>query len=435
MKKLLRNMCADMLGICARAVIHKYKPRILMVTGSVGKTSTKDAIAAALSFTYEVRASQKSYNSEFGVPFTILGCENPWNSPLAWIRVYLRAFGMIVAQRPYPEILVLEVGADSPGDLKRILRIATPDIVVVTKLPEIPVHVEAYATPQAVREEEFTPAYALAPGKPLIISSDDTFASIMAKPLLAKVYTYGLAETADIHIKNPVIESKKSPEGEGNTITGMRAEVGIEGTTYTLYSRGSLGLPQLYSPAAALAVAHALGMSVEDALSGLKGYVPPPGRARILTGMNDSILIDDSYNSSPAAVEESLHTLSLVKELLPQSRMIAVLGDMLELGRYSNEEHIRIGKLVPLSAQVLVTVGKRAQGIKEGALTLDMKDIYTYESAEEAGEFLKQFIQKNDVVVIKGSQSMRMEKIVGMLLKHPKESNLLVRQDQQWKSK
>ena len=102
-----------------------------MVTGSVGKTSTKDAIAAALSNTFFLRKSEKSHNSEFGVPLTIFGKKNPWKHPLSWLRVFGQAFALFVLPSRYPRLLVLEVGADRPGDLTRILRIATPDIVEI----------------------------------------------------------------------------------------------------------------------------------------------------------------------------------------------------------------------------------------------------------------------------------------------------------------
>ncbi|MFZ1987832.1 MAG: Mur ligase family protein, partial [Minisyncoccia bacterium] len=180
MKKLLRSITALWLAFLARLVIAKYKPRIVMVTGSVGKTSTKDAVRAALSSRAFVRASEKSYNSEFGVPLTILGSKNPWTDALGWFRVLKEACALLLLPNHYPTILVLEVGADRPGDLAKILRIATPDVVVVTWLPEIPVHVEAYISPEAVREEEFVPAYGLAQGAPLIIASEDHHARTYA---------------------------------------------------------------------------------------------------------------------------------------------------------------------------------------------------------------------------------------------------------------
>ena len=156
MKSLLKPLIALSLAFLAHAVVRRYRPCIVMVTGSVGKTATKDAVAAVLSSRFHVRKSEKSFNSEFGVPFTVLGVGNPWNNPLAWLSVIQSALALLFLPNHYPNMLVLEVGADRPGDLARILRVATPDVVVVTRLPDIPVHVEAYASPGAVREEEFS---------------------------------------------------------------------------------------------------------------------------------------------------------------------------------------------------------------------------------------------------------------------------------------
>ena len=115
----------------------RYRPRIMMVSGSVGKTATKDALATVLATRFFVRKSDKSFNSEFGVPFTILGVENPWGNPLAWVSIMKSSLVLLILPNHYPNMLVLEAGADKQGDLARILRMATPDAVVITRLPDI----------------------------------------------------------------------------------------------------------------------------------------------------------------------------------------------------------------------------------------------------------------------------------------------------------
>lgn len=420
MKSFLRTIVASSLQVFARIVIAKYKPIIVMVTGSVGKTSTKDAVAAALGSHYYLRASEKSYNSEFGVPLTILGAKNPWENASAWIRVFQEALALILLPNHYPRLLVLEVGADRPGDLAKILRIAAPDAVVVTKLPDVPVHVEAYASPQAVRDEEFRPAYALGAGCPLIISSDDEHAVKMAERLNANVVTVGYAAHSGVRIDTPIY-----------TDAGMEATGHSCGNTYTLRAAHALGTAQLYAPAMALALATTLHMTAEQALEGLTAYVPPPGRARVLKGVRGSLLIDDSYNSSPSAVVEALRGLSLV----PGNRRIAVLGDMLELGRYSVEEHQKIGRLVREHADMLVTVGSRSQASQQAAQEAGMETecVQGFATAVEAAHALREIVQEGDVVLIKGSQGMRMERVVEQLLMDPRDARLLVRQDKEWK--
>jgi len=422
MKTLLRSLVASFLAVLARGIVKKYQPTIVMVTGSVGKTSTKDAVAAALSERYFLRASEKSYNSEFGVPLTIIGARNPWENATAWLKVIQEALTLILLPNHYPKLLVLEVGADRPGDLAKILAIATPDAVVVTRLPEVPVHVEAYAGPQAVREEEFRPAYALASGCPLIISADDDYARDMAKRLSANVIRVGYAEDADVLIQAPQF-----------TKEGMKAVVVSCGKKHTITAVHALGRTQLYAPAMALALASTLHMTADEALEGLSKYSPPPGRARILKGKRDSVLIDDSYNASPAAVEEALGALSQIQA----SRRIVAIGDMLELGRYSVSEHERMGVLVASHADVLVTVGSRAQALRESAIASGMDESKTwgFETSIEAGHALLEEVAEGDVVLIKGSQGVRMERITEVLLQDPVDVRHLVRQDKEWKKR
>lgn len=427
MKALFKAPVAWLLALLAQAILRKYRPLVVMVTGSVGKTSTKDAAAAVLAGRFHLRASEKSYNSEFGVPLTIIGAKNPWENPAAWIRVFQEALALVLLPSHYPKLLVLEVGADRPGDLARILRFADPDAVIVTRLPEVPVHVEAYASPQAVREEEFAPAYALTPGEPLIISADDPHAVSMAARLPAKVFTFGFADGADVRLTGFTFFE------EGNTC-GMEAALDIEGATYTLRVPGALGRSQLYAPAAGIACALALGMSAGDALAAAASYVPPAGRGRILRGKEGALLVDDSYNASPAAVEEALSALALVPG---RSRRIAALGDMLELGRYSADEHARIGALAAQKVDVLVAVGSRSRAMRDAAVAAGMSEEQAlwFGTSREAAEALSGMVAAADIVLVKGSQGIRMERVMEALLLNPEDRQHLVRQEREWRAR
>ncbi len=424
MKSALKSIVVFLLALLVRFIVRKYKPTVIMVTGSVGKTSTKDAIAAALRERTFVRASEKSHNTQFGVPLTVIGARNPWNSGIGWVRVMREALALIVLPNHYPNVLVLEVGADRPGDLAKTLRTITPDAVVVTRLPEVPVHVEAYTSPEAVREEEFVPAYGLAPGAPLIIASDDQYARMYASRLRASVTTFGFDEDADARIKDEHVHI------EENAARGMAAKLAYRDEEHEIAVQGSLGKQQLLAVAAACAVSCALGFGFKDVVAGLKSYAPPPGRSRLLRGKNESTLIDDSYNASPAAVKEALAALCLI----PHERRIVVLGDMLELGRYSVEEHERIGTEAAACADVIVTVGIRARKIAEAARKTGFAEdrIYSLDSSEAAAAMLSDFIQKGDVVLIKGSQSIRTERVVKALLADPDDASKLVRQEKEW---
>ncbi len=423
MKKILKPIVILVLALLARAVLHRYRPRIVMVSGSVGKTSTKDAVAAVLATRFFVRKSEKSFNSEFGVPFTILGVGSPWNNPLAWLSLLRSAFALLILPNHYPNMLVLEVAADRPGDLARILKLATPDAVVITRLPEIPVHVEAYASPEAVREEEFSPAYALPAGAPLIVSADDPYALESAKRTPAHIVSYGLAADARVRVQNP-----RFYEEEGNVV-GMEADIHIGDEHARCIERGSVGLTQLFPLAAALATATAFEIPIADALTALQKYEAPPGRGRLLAGKNNSIIIDDSYNASPAAVEEALKTLGAFPHAM---RRIAVLGDMLELGRYSVTEHGRIAVLANQSADLVVTVGIRARAF--GAVPAKA-EVMQFENSRAAAEDLPSLVRAGDVVLVKGSESIRTERIVEALLADPSHTARIVRQEKKWKER
>ncbi len=423
MKDIFKPIVVFILAFLARAVVRRYRPRVVMITGSVGKTSTKDAVAAALAPNFFLRKSEKSFNSEFGVPFTILDARNPWRNPLAWMGVMKSAVGLLLLPNHYPNLLVLEVGSEKPGNLAQILKIVVPDIVVVTRLPDISVHVEAYASPEAVQEEEFSPAYALPPGAPLIIPADDTYALDNAMRIGARIISYGDAPNATVSVSDIGFY-----EEEGKVV-GMRASVQVDGEEHSVVVKGSVGKTQLLAVAAALAAAHALHVPLTKALAALENYEPPPGRGRIFAGKNGSVIIDDSYNASPAAVAEALETL---KAFPHAKRRIAVLGDMLELGRYSVMEHERIAVSANISADIIVTVGIRARTFSLGA-----KDSQTmqFDTARSAGLALANVVREGDVILVKGSQSIRTERVVEALLANPSDVSLLVRQEEKWKQK
>ncbi len=421
MKNLFKSTVAIVLGLFARAVIHRYQPTIVMITGSVGKTSAKDAVATVLATKFFIRKSDKSFNSEFGVPFTILGVGNPWGNPFAWLSIIKNAVALLFLPNHYPNMLVLETGADKPGDLSRILRIATPDAVVVTRLPDIPVHVEAYTSPEAVQEEEFSPAYALRAAAPLIIPSDKPHIREMSARTPARVISYGMSGEAVVRVQH--IDFYKNESG----VVGMTAEVCFGDEVGTIVVRGSVGKVQILPVAAALATGHAFGIALKEALVALEAYVPPPGRGRLLRGKNGSTLIDDTYNSSPVAVEEALETL---KNFPGAKRRVAILGDMLELGRYSVQEHERIGTLAKQSADIVVAVGIRSRAL---ALADGPAQTLQFDDSRAAAIALVDLVKEGDVVLVKGSQSIRTERIVEALLADPADASKLVRQEREWK--
>jgi UDP-N-acetylmuramoyl-tripeptide--D-alanyl-D-alanine ligase len=419
MKSFFKSIIAAILGIEARAVLARYCPTIIAVTGSVGKTSTKDAIYSVLSYAgAHVRKSEKSFNSEIGVPLTILGAQNAWSNPLAWIQIFFHGLDLIFFKSKYPEILVLEVGADHPGDIRRIASWLKPHIAVVTKVSAVPVHVEFFASRDALLgEKSYLPKYAR-PGGTLVLSEDDDDVRKMGEGAKQKVVTFGVRHSAMVKWSNDTIKY------DNGIPVGMSLDLSIGGEKIPVFIKGVVGIQQIYPLVAAASVGVARGLAPQTIAAGLASHVAPRGRMNLVQGINGSVLIDDSYNSSPDALREALLTLGKIEST---GKKIAILGDMMELGKYSIEEHKKAGELARQVAGTIVTVGQRMKAIG-GAVS--------FNTSMEAADYVRGIVEKGDIILIKGSQSMRMERITKALLGEPERApSLLVRQEPEWLAK
>ncbi len=412
----------------ARLVLWRYEPKIVAVTGSMGKTTTKDAIYSALADVVHVRKSEKSFNSDIGVPLAILGLENAWKNPFHWIQNLFVGLWVGIAPQRYPEWLILEVGADRPGDISRAAAWLRPTIAVITGVPEIPVHVEYFPSPEALAREKASIARHVRAGGKLVLNGDDSRMVSLCSDFRGMTVKYGFESGNDLQASHFEItyESEKP--------VGVNFRVGHHGSSIPVSVRGALGWPRAYAALAALAVGNIAGVDEVTIAQALQGWAPPPGRMRILSGLYGSVIIDDTYNSSPAAALSALDTLKEVRA----KRRIAILGDMLELGKYSAEAHRNVGKRAADCADMLWTVGFRSRATGEAALDAEMPDAsireYEQTESERAGEELKAELREGDVILIKGSQSMRMERTVAAILSEPdRASELLVRQDEEWK--
>ena len=426
MKDLFKSLVVRALIWEAKATLLRHNPFIIGVTGNLGKTSTKDAIYAVMKDHFHTRRSEKSMNSEFGVPLTILGEKSGWNNPLKWIIILIRGL-FVPFQQEYPTHLVLEIGADRPGDIKSIASWIKPDITVVTQFGQVPVHIEFFKDRDAVVEEKGHLVEALKESGIFIYNNDDHDAAKLLTRTQARKVSIGIHETADIKATNVKLY--------GNPITGTETDITVDGASYHLVLPEVAGKSPVYCALPALAVARELAIPLEKACASLRDADKPRGRMRLLSGMNGSVIIDDSYNASPKATEHGLKTLA---EIDTKGRKIAVLGDMLELGDHTRYEHYKIGKVAAKSCHRLFTVGIRSRVIAEGALDEKMSDdaIIQCDSSIDAGKELVKIIQEGDVIYVKGSQSIRMERAITMILAethNPKA--VLVRQEREWLAK
>ncbi len=430
MKTTFKNIICLTLQWESRLVLWKYKPKIVAITGSVGKTSTKDAVYSVLSAITYVRKSEKSYNSEIGLPLTILGCPNGWNSPALWIKNILKGFWLFIWPHKYPKWLVLEVGVGKPGDMKKTASWLSTDVVIMTAIGDTPVHIEFFNSRKHLIEEKSMLIKTLKKDGLLVLNADDEAILAMKEKTKSRIITYGFNTDADVVASADSIDYEGGKEPKG---TIYRVDAG--GNSFPVNIEGVFGRNHIYATLASIALSFGLKFNVIGAVNSLKSYDFPPGRMRLLKGINDSLIIDDTYNSSPFACESGLNTLGEVK---CAGNKIAVLGDMLELGKHTEESHKNIGKIAAVNASQLIVVGPRAKFIKIGALENGMpeKNIFEFSNSVEAGEFLKTFVKEKDLVFIKGSQGMRMERTVEALLLDQKNKNkLLARQDSEWIAK
>ncbi|HEV7448944.1 MAG TPA: UDP-N-acetylmuramoyl-tripeptide--D-alanyl-D-alanine ligase [Candidatus Paceibacterota bacterium] len=441
MRQVFKQLIVWVLQWESRAVLRKYKPKVVAITGSVGKTSTKDAVYAVLSKKFHIRKSEKSFNSEVGVPLTILGLGNAWGNPLHWLQNIIDGLSLIVTTRNYPEWLVLEVGADRPGDIKSLASWIKVDVAIITRLPEVPVHVEFFDSVEAVIEEKASLIDAVRPGGTVLLYADDERTRKLEQRLPApdaRIVLFGFTDETDVWASDFKIVREEG--GKGWPI-GMRAKITVGEESAPVEILGSLGKHAFLPAVAAAAAGHVLGVSLQEIVAGLEAYEPPPGRVRLLPGIKDTLVIDDTYNASPAATVAALETLRLSgpeTQGAQAGRRIAVLADMMELGRASVDEHRKVGALAAKVCDILITVGVRSRDIAMAALDNGMQDgqILQYEDANKAGVELQNMLREGDVVLVKGSQSMRMEKVVEEIMAEPERAgDLLVRQDTEWKKR
>ncbi len=430
-KDIFKQLVSEILVKESIIILKKHRPKIIAVTGSVGKTSTKDAIFNVLAGHFQTRKSQKSYNSEMGLPLTILGQKSAWLNPVGWLKIIIIGFWEGLRPGFYPERLVLEVGADRPGDIKKIAKWLKPDIGVLTRLPEIPVHIEFFPDREAVVKEKLALAQGVRKDGYLIYNFDDqTLVDRIASLPQAKI-TYGFKEGADIQASNVQIlyENKDGRE----VPVGISFKVDYRGQIIPIRIKGVLGRHQIYSVLGAIAVTVAEGLNIVEVAETIQNsHETPPGRLRLIEGIKSSIILDDTYNSSPAALEAAL---TAIAELKTAGKKIAVLGDMLELGEHTIEAHRAAGELVAAHCDLLFTVGLRSRFIEEKAREMGMAEeaIKHFENSTEAGQALDKIIGAGDIVLVKGSQGIRMEKAVLEIMAEPlKAGELLCRQEEEW---
>lgn len=437
-----KTFLQNILGALARKTIARYTPVIIGITGSVGKTSTREAIFTVLKKKYRVRTAEKNYNNEIGIPLTILGIPHYGRNILAWLSVFVRiAVNVYLRKRErYPEVLILEYAIDRPGDMDYLISIAKPSITVVSAIGDIPVHVEFFGGPEELIAEKAKLVEALPHDGYAILNHDDYAVLDMKGRTKARVFTYGTEEHATLRITNYMFQTVRSDKS-GDIPDGTAFKISYEGDVIPIRLHNTFGMSHSYAAAAAIAVGITFRMNLIEISDALREYVSPPGRLRLLHGIKNSFILDDTYNAAPESMRVALDTLKSI----PGKRKIAVLGDMLEIGKYAEQAHRAIGDQAAEFVDLLLTVGPRAKfiadevlirGIEAHPRRLEINQVFRFDDSITAGKALDSMIQEGDLILVKGSQDLQMERVVLEIMAEPQRAHeLLVRQDEYWKNR
>jgi len=423
------------LKILAKMILAKYKPKIIGITGSVGKTSVREAIYTVLKEKHNVRRSIKNYNNELGVPLTIINATAPGKNIFGWVAVFFCALKLILfKEKNYPEILVLEMGVDKPGDMDYLNSIVKCQVGVLTMVGTV--HAEYFKSREQLRQEKAKLIKAIPSGGWAIANYDNIASRKSLECSAAQKLTYGLDEQADVRADKISYDFGKIRNSSG--LAGVKFRLSYKRDSAEVTLPGVFGPGVVYSGLAAAAVGISQGETLGEIALALKSYESPKGRMRVIDGIKRTIIFDDSYNAEPKSMRAALGVLKRIP-LKSGARKFAVLGDMLELGKYSEQMHQDIGKYVfKCGIDKLIVVGERARDIARGAKEVGMKrdNIFNFADSVQAGRFLQDRIKEHDLILVKGSQGVRMEKIVLEIMADPQRAKeLLVRQDKSWVGK
>ncbi len=428
-KTIMKKIIQQLITRKAKNLLAKHKPLVIAVTGSVGKTSVRNAIATVLSAKFRVRETTKNYNNEFGVPLTILGVKSPGKSVIGWLKV------LLMKPRDVPQVFVLEYAIDHPGDMSHLCDIATPSISVLTRLSSV--HAEFFASVQALAEEKAGLLARTAKDGLCVLDADDSLVMGVSGHASAPILKYGFAQTADVQATSYSLTTREdfSFEPGERFCTATVSVKAQDGDVLDLELVNVLGKASVSSFLPAIAIAKHLGLSHEQILSKIPEIRLEPGRMNPIPGIKGSLILDASYNAAPASMAAALDVLAA---FTPASgaRRIAVLGSMTELGALSEQEHRMLGmRAQEAGVDLLVTVGELSRDTRRGAIEAGVVEAQTqhFDSSKDAGRWLDAQIHKGDVILVKGSQAIRMERVVKDVMAQPlRATELLCRQDGGW---
>jgi UDP-N-acetylmuramoyl-tripeptide--D-alanyl-D-alanine ligase len=361
------------LGDIAKDYRNRFEIAVIGITGSNGKTTTKDMASAVLSAKFNVHKSEGNLNNTIGLPLTLFKLSK------------------------LHEIAVLEMGISIPGEMSRLVEIAQPNIAIITNVS--PTHLEFLGSVEGVaREKEFLAKSA----DQVILNKDDPYVAKMGKKIKGKAIYYGIDKPANITAKKIQLDN----EGRAEFILKVNAE------DFGRIKLSIIGRHNVYNALRAIAVGILYEVDFDKIKSAIETYQPISMRMQKLV-VNGITIINDTYNSNPMSM---IAAIDLLASLKSDGKKVLVVGDMLELGEESNRLHDDIGEYIgkSKSAEMLVTMGEKAVRIAETAIAFGMEksNVSICQNNSEVIERLGKILSKGDIVLIKGSRGMKMEQIV-----------------------
>jgi len=358
------------------AVRRLWAKPLVGVTGSTGKTTTKEAIAHVLSARFRVLKSEGNFNNHFGLPLMLLKIE------------------------PEHEAAVIEMGMSHPGEIAALAKIAQPEIGVVTNVA--PVHLEFFKSVAEIARAKYELIESLPAGGTAILNADDQYVSQFGRDFHGKVVLYGFHSTAHVRAEN--VEPRGSEGSVFDVVAGERRER----ATFRL-----VGKHNIYNALAAVAVGLERGLSLAEAARALATLAPADKRGAVVQ-LGNITIINDCYNSNPTALNAMVETLAT----MPAKRRIVIAGEMLELGPAGEDLHRRSGQhMAAKGIDVLVGVRGLAKPMVEAARQAGMQAEFVV-TPEEAGEWLAREGREGDVVLLKASRGVKLERALETVVGH-----------------
>ncbi len=396
----------------AKDYLRTYKPILIGVAGGYDKTLTREAIALALK---DSRKTIRSIDTDTSNPrelaAAILGNSKPGQKS-SWWRVLIGSKRKEILEEE-PEIIIVEVAIAQPGDIDLVARELPFQVAVVLNIGSN--HLDLFNSKQNIAHELLALPISVPKEGTVVLNADDPQIVPMQEHLMSKVLIYGKDPSADVRLVH----------ADRVGLAGFAGEVEVDGKRHEFSLPHLVGRHQVSSALAALAVAKAFGVDIQQALTSLRSLKLPAGHMKILVGHNNSTIIDDSHDASYESIVDSLKALASIPGMLPNThlsesvtyRRIAILGDLKDLGGYSQPAHTAIGKAVRENADMFVAVGEAMKDAQAEVLQNGRIDTHHFDSSRDVGKWLAGHLRPHDIVLIKGGREMRMEETVKALLK------------------